>query len=260
MLMSHLQTRSRTTGFSLIELMIAMVVGLIILGAVLTFTVSMIRAYSENIRSTRLTQDLRTGMNVMVRELRRAGFDSTSVTRVLTDENPSTFNAMTVTGNCVTYEYDRGVGGAGGTPAATEVRGIRLNSTTGALQMIATGAAVDCAGTGAGWVDVTDPSIVEVTAFTPKLINSPFCSDLGNIPAPPAPTVYQKAEGSVRNLTVCLKGRLRSDPSIARHITSTTRVRAEKVNFILDSSTNCPSPATNADVMPSPLVLNTECE
>ena len=257
--MSHRQTRSRTTGFSLIELMIAMVAGLIVLGAVLTFTVSMIRAYSENIRSTRLTQDLRTGMNVIVRDLRRAGFDSTSVTRVLTDENPSGFTGMTASGSCVRYEYDRGVGGGGGIPAATEIRGIRLNSATGALQMNASSSSIDCAGSSGAWVDVTDPSIIEVTAFTPKLINSPFCADLGNN-LPTFPTVYQKAEGSVRNLTMCLKGRLRSDPTIARHITSTTRVRAENVAFILNSGVKCPSPATNADVLPSPLVLNTDCE
>lgn len=258
MLIRH-RTRTSAAGFTLIELMIAMVVGLIVLGAVLTFTVSMIRAYSENIRSTRLTQDLRTGMNVMVRELRRAGFDSTSVTRVLTDKNPSAFNAMTVSGNCVIYEYDRGVGGGGGPPGVTERRGIRLNATTGALQMNATGASIDCAGSDAAWVDVTDPAIVEVTAFTPRIINSPFCADLSNN-LPTVPTVYQKAEGSVRNLTLCLKGRLRSDTSIKRHVTNTTRVRAENVTFITAASTACPSPVTNADVMPTPLILNTNCE
>lgn len=44
----------RQTGLTLIELMIAIVAGLIVIGAALTFTVSTVRAYGENIRSTRL--------------------------------------------------------------------------------------------------------------------------------------------------------------------------------------------------------------
>lgn len=250
------QGRRPAAGFSLVELMIALVVGLIVLGAVLTFTVTMLRSYSENIRSTRLTQELRTSMNVISREVRRAGFDAKSVTRVLTDSNPSTFNTMTLTTNCVSYQYDRGVGGDwGGVPAATEVRGIRLNATTGTVQMNASSATIDCS-SGTGWVDVTDPSVVQITAFTPKLIETPFCSQLGSTTVSGV-TTYQLAQGSVRHLRLCLKGRLVADNSIARQVTNTTRVRAENINFV-DSPDVCP--ASVAGALLTPAALNTECE
>ncbi len=249
--------KSRSSGFSLVELMIALTLGLIVLGAVLTFTVTMIRAYSENIQSTRLTQELRTSMNIIAREIRRAGFDSRSVTRVLTDINPSTFNAMTVTANCVSYQYDRGVGGPGGTPGVSEVRGVRMSSTTGTVQMNASSASIDCAGSN-GWVDVTDPSVVQVTAFAPTLIDTPFCSQLGATTDPVTGTItYHLAQGVVRHLRLCLKGRLVADNSIARHVTNTVRVRAENVSFI-DSTTVCPAVTSGALLTPS--ALNTECE
>jgi len=252
------QASRRAAGFSLVELMIALVVGLIVLGAVLTFTVTMLRSYSENIRSTRLTQELRTSMNVISRELRRAGFDAKSVTRVLTDSNPSTFNAMTLTANCVSYQYDRGVGGDwGGIPAATEVRGMRLNATTGTVQMNASSAAIDCSGA-TGWVDVTDASVVQITTFAPKLIDTPFCSQVGETEDPVTKVkTYHLAQGSVRHLTLCLKGRLVADNSIARQVTNTTRVRAENVSFI-DSPAVCPASA--AATLLTPSALNTECE
>ena len=107
----------RQAGFSLVELMVAMVAGLIVIGAVIVFTISTVQAYSENIRSSRLTQELRTSMNILAREVRRAGYDSASVTRVLTATNPSNFNAVSAAG-CVVYRYDRGVAGAA--PGATE--------------------------------------------------------------------------------------------------------------------------------------------
>lgn len=249
--------KSRASGFSLIELMIALTLGLIVLGAVLTFTVTMIRAYSENIQSTRLTQELRTSMNIIAREIRRAGFDSRSVTRVLTDINPSTFNAMTVTDTCVSYEYDRGVGGPGGVPGTSEVRGVRLNAETGTVQMNATTAAIDCDADD-GWVDVTDPSVVQVTAFAPTLIDTPFCSQVGETTDPVTGDItYHLAQGSVRHLTLCLKGRLVADNTIARQITNTTRVRAEEVSFI-DSTAACPAVVSGA--LLTPAALNTECE
>ena len=98
MLTSSQSNRCSQAGFSLVELMVAMVAGLIVIGAVIVFTISTVQAYSENIRSSRLTQELRTSMNILAREVRRAGYDSASVTRVLTATNPSNFNAVSAAG------------------------------------------------------------------------------------------------------------------------------------------------------------------
>lgn len=65
--------RGNAAGFTLIELMIAMVLGLIVIGAVLALSLSMIRANSDTISSTRLTQELRATSAAITSELQRAG-------------------------------------------------------------------------------------------------------------------------------------------------------------------------------------------
>lgn len=60
-------------GFTLIELMVAMVIGLIVIGAVLALSLSMIRANSDTIAGTRLTQELRATSSAITSELQRAG-------------------------------------------------------------------------------------------------------------------------------------------------------------------------------------------
>ena len=62
----------RQGGFSLIELMIATVAGLIVVGAALTLTVSVLKSNNQTVRSARLTQELRAVSEIISRELRRA--------------------------------------------------------------------------------------------------------------------------------------------------------------------------------------------
>jgi Tfp pilus assembly protein PilW len=234
-------------GMSLIEMMIALVAGLIVIGAVLTFTVATVRAYNENIRSTRLTQDLRTGMNLAVREIRRSGYDAASVNRIFSTTSPSSFtslSAVQAATGCVIYRYDRGVGAIGDAPAATELRGIRLNSTTGTLQMDATSSSIDCSSTGSSWVDLTDPNVVNITQFQPAIRSCGFVVPLGTRVVG-GNTVNDCAEGTTRNLLLTLTGALRSDSTLVRQIVDSARIRAEDVQFTsyISPATCPPTPA-----------------
>jgi Tfp pilus assembly protein PilW len=65
-------TRARNTGFSLVELMIALVVGMIVVGAVLALVISMVRANNQTIQVTRLTQELRATAAIIANDLKRA--------------------------------------------------------------------------------------------------------------------------------------------------------------------------------------------
>lgn len=237
----------RVSGFSLIELMIALVAGLIVIGSVLAFTVSTVRAYNENIRSMRLTQDLRTAMNLMVREARRTGYDASAVTRVLTDNNPSpSFAGLNVSAasDCFTYQYDRG--------DAFEFRAYRLNSTTGTIQANVGTSAVACDDT-TGWVDVSDPAVVDMTDFVVKKRTYPFCAIISGAPNPtdPTKTDWVIATGQVANVGICLQGKLRRDAAVSRAIFDTARLRAENVNFATSTLDNtlpaptCPTPTAD---------------
>lgn len=66
--------RIRPSGFSLIEVMISVALGLILIGSVLTLVVASLQSNADTIRSTRLTQELRTLVEVIGREAERARF------------------------------------------------------------------------------------------------------------------------------------------------------------------------------------------
>lgn len=233
----------RNAGFSLVELMVGLVVGLIVAGSALAFTVVTIRSYGENIRSTRLTSDLNDAMNLVVGEMRRAGYDSVSVGRLFTDDVPSSFSTVAVNGSCLSYSYDRGVGSPGDAAAASELRAIRLDAGTGTLQMDATSSSAGCGATG-NWVDLTDPRVVQITAFTPTLTEVPFCTVVDQRPVDPANPAgaqeYDRVEGDIREIGLTLTGVLRADPSLSRTIENTTRVRADRIVYVIAASSGCP--------------------
>jgi uncharacterized membrane protein len=169
--------QARTSlGFGLIELMVAMVAGLVVLSAVLMFIASMGQSVSTNIRSIRLMQELRSSLNVIEREIRRSGYDETaykfvgscvSVTGVCPMSN---FNSLIIaTGSCLVVSYDNGKKTTPGAVSAGEFHGFRLTPNAagvGVIQASLAGAtAPNCsdAANSANWLAVSNPSIIDVT-------------------------------------------------------------------------------------------------
>lgn len=68
----YLQPKPR--GFTLVEMMVALAVGLIVSGAAAAFVVSIAKANSQDLQVTRLTQELRAVSEVINREIRRARY------------------------------------------------------------------------------------------------------------------------------------------------------------------------------------------
>lgn len=66
----------KVKGFSLVELLIAMVVGLFVAAIVATMYVSIIRANSTTIQLARLNQDLEATLDIISRDIQRTGYVS----------------------------------------------------------------------------------------------------------------------------------------------------------------------------------------
>lgn len=243
---------TRMAGFSLIELMVALVVGLVVSGAVLAFTASSMQSNSDYMLSTRLTQELRNSMDLVTRDLRRAGYDEDALKYVATG-NASPFSRMQLcngsgacstvsaagvaaaTGpiTCAIYAYDR----AGGTDGVVdlgngEVRGIRLKQRTvngrqvGVLEYaISTGTTTpSCtdaspdyttypATCNGAWCALSEPAKLDITQFT--------VSDNGNVVGT-SPNQVQ-----VRDLTIAMTGRLAGSTDFTRTIQSDVRIRSD---------------------------------
>jgi prepilin-type N-terminal cleavage/methylation domain-containing protein len=248
---------SKSLGFSLIELMIALAIGLIVVGAVLAFTLSSVTTNSEYIQSTRLSQELRNSMDFVSRELRRAGYDqnNASYTARSTVAAPviSPFGRIfattdangtgTATDSCVIYAYDRDAGTSGTVELARgEIRAIRLGYTPAGVGVIevaesATGVTPACGGaapdytkypatcSSAGWCALSDPTVINITAFN---VTRNDLVQPGSATATPV---------VIREFNVELIGRLvrSADGTVTRGIRSTVKVRAD----CLEASTLC---------------------
>src|SRR5260221_878874 len=59
-------------GFSLIEMMVSIVIGLLVMAGATTLIVAINQANATTIESSRLTQELRTTLEVIANDLRRA--------------------------------------------------------------------------------------------------------------------------------------------------------------------------------------------
>jgi prepilin-type N-terminal cleavage/methylation domain-containing protein len=157
----------RLSGFTLVEMMVALVAGLIVSAAIIAFLLASMKSNGDYVQSTRLTQELRNTLDLATRDLSRAGYndgalalDSLPVASpfapvfvkdaapAVTAGTPATYGNADTDG-CVIYAYDRtyptgyrddgacddvtGCGAAGAVDLGNhEVRGIRRTCIDGA--------------------------------------------------------------------------------------------------------------------------------
>lgn len=233
---------ARAAGFSLIELMIALAAGLVVSTAAVAFLMSSFKSNAEYVQSTRLTQELRNTLDLLVRDLQRAGYDDDALAYV-GNTNTSPFTPILISGNCVIYAYDRtfpngtatatGVLGAGSIDLENqEVRGLRLSSanvngnTVGVIEYAesTTGTRPDCSDATADysafpftcvgtWCPLSDASKLDITAFT--IVNN------GTSLPSVSPTM------ALRRLDIELTGRIAGTTDFTRNVRSSVKVRAD---------------------------------
>lgn len=240
----------RSAGFSLIELMVALVAGMIVAGAVLAFTASSLQSNSQYIQSTRLVQELRNASDQVGRELRRAGFNQAFVDQlqqlagspVVSSFAPIFISGEGTASSCVVYAYDRSpfddVTLAGTVDLTNgEVRAVRRvvvavdGRNVGVIE-VAESVAGDqpacddatadyaayppvCEGV---WCPLSDPRMVDVTAFRVDYVSQDVA-----VPASDLSTLRTR----VRDLEVTVSGSPANDPDVVRSVETTIRVRAD---------------------------------
>lgn len=186
-------------GVSLVELLVTLVIGLIVIGASTTVFIGTLGANSSQMRISRLNNELRTAMTYVSRDLRRAGYNNWTVAQLEARDFTNSGQAVPVMGAAaaaVSYDINNNGG--------TQRYGFQL-SNDGVIQ-----AQIDAG----GWNNLTDPSVVQITAFT--------ITDRS--PAAISPT-GAAASVTVPVFTIEITGRLTSDNTITRTIRETIRPR-----------------------------------
>ena len=258
--------RGKSAGFSMVELMVGLVAGMIVVGAVLAFTVSSIRANADYVGSARLMQELRNASQYVNSELRRAGYDEDSMAYLASGSNETSEFApilvdTTAGANCVVYAYDRLPGTAGEIDLDNhEIRAVRRSSATldgvsvGVIEMAESAAGVQptCAGAGpdyskypvmcnaaTGWCPLSDPRTVDIETFTIDVDGVPDASH-GRQELSSAGSGYMPMQ--IREARVTLAGQLRNDDSVTRSIVSNVKIRANCLRALISDCDAAPSP------------------
>lgn len=217
----------RQSGFTLVEMMVALVIGLIVIGGVLTFTVSTVDSVGRNIGATRVMQELRGAMSVMTREIKRAGYDRDAIEGIGRGIFPSGYAAITINaaGDCLLMSYDRvGVNDGGNVPGAGEWKGFRraVVGGNGVLQINTRSDPPSCT-TNTNWVDLTSPTDVSITQL--------LLTRTALAPVPAGSTPAGPITVALREVQIQIRGQLVSGPSTQRGLDERVRVRTDVVTF-----------------------------
>ncbi len=100
----------KSKGFSLIELMVAMVVGLFVAAIVATMYVSIIRANSTTVQLSRLNIDMQAALDIIARDIQRTGYASGAEAALERDSagNPTSSAASSAAHTAMFSAYDAG--------------------------------------------------------------------------------------------------------------------------------------------------------
>jgi Tfp pilus assembly protein PilW len=227
----------RQRGLGLVELLIASAIGLFLLAGLTDFLGRSLTSSGRNFQDARLTQDLNVAMDLITRDLRRAGYSGTAqgVTtaagaagNLFTQDTPAALAGTKdgginlATPGCILYSYDFAPPpGVPGTKDSNEQLGFRLKN--GAVE--AGSSVTDCSPTATGgWQQVTDPRLTTVTG-----LNFEYLDAEGN--ATPVPFIGASNSAlpswvvCTRLIRVTLTGQLVSTPAVSRTLTQNVRVR-----------------------------------
>jgi len=221
----------KQSGLTLIEMMIAMVLGLFVTAVIITVFSTNVRSSTESIKMIRLNQELRGAMTMMVDELKRHGYSSISTNAdFMNDFN--TYYPPSYSSSCVRYSYDeinRDPPGPeiDGAQDDDERFGIKLEGNT--IEWTRSGGVIGPLGTpdcdNGNWTPITDPNLASITTLDFDIsgsANTNGSTDLGTLSTTTGTSVYE--------VTITLTGTTdlpHSTSPARRTITETVRIRNE---------------------------------
>ncbi len=180
---------ARSAGFTLIELMVALVLGLVVVGGVMGVFMSTYQANAQNIKSIRLNEEMRAVMSMMSRDIRRAGTRSFAWNATTTNWFVTNYFAATGTNwvitrydstapvkSCALFTYDTN---GNNTLDNVDRMGYRLNPVTGAIDAYNHTSTGDWACNGNNWQPITDPKIAWVRSLVFTTTTEPSLPGIG---------------------------------------------------------------------------------
>jgi len=199
---------SRMRGFGLVETMVALAVGLLVLGAALGIVAASVAEARRTALEARLMQDLRASTETMVRVLRRAGFTGAAADAVGAGRvTPNPYGAFGVQAGVASLRFSRDAT-ENGLVDGNEQFGLRLRAGVVELQLGS-----------AGWQAMTDAS----TLFVTTLQLTPTVVETAVQPGPCG------ARHRARRIDLVVEGRAAQAPSVVRRLATRVALRNDLV-------------------------------
>lgn len=209
-LANKFRNKSSLKGFTLVELMISMTLGLTLVAGVFSVYTGTISSSSHFVSYAKLDQELRAIMDLITREVRRAGYDASNA------GSTTNFGINESSSGCLRYSYDMG-SPPDGSLQTSEQFGFKL---TNKIVKFGTSATSCTNGT---WNDVSDSNLVEISNLNFTLdklcVNLNDSSDCMSV----LPTTNDMLINKYQ-LQVSLTANLKNDSNVSRTLTSTIRL------------------------------------
>jgi hypothetical protein len=234
-------------GASLMEVLIAMSISLVVTASMIALMANSLGTTARIVKMTKLADDLRVTMQMMTRDVRRSSYNANSIycyangacALGASSSDPKTVidGVLILAGainfvdedddgfdddDCITFLMDRD---EDGNSVEDDAGGFRRrpdpNNGVNVIEMWTGAATPNCgaAPLAAGWVQITDPEVVEITNF--NINDEPTYTEVIQTDAAGNPTLSQVT----RKLRINLSGRLVLDNNIGREIEDVISVR-----------------------------------
>ena len=236
----------KQTGFTLIEIMIALVLGLIVVGATINIYIATVGSSSSIIKSARLNHDMEAVMSLMINDIKRSGYWGGATSAADSRNNPftqATTNIQIPSDNCILYSYDAD---GDGTVDSNEYYGFKLENNI--IEMRKTGTTTaDC--NDGEWEEFVDSDQLNIStlqfSFVPitGLTATSRCLNV-TIPPPtnavswPCTAVSGDNVAENRLVNILIAGQLKSEGTVTKNLNGSVEIRNNRLCEW--NGTNCP--------------------
>jgi len=220
----HLSSRkplsaNSASGFTLVELMIAMLIMLIVTMVTVKIEANVFRTNTEAIRMIQLSQEMRSAIQLIARDVRRSGYNDDSLASFLSTQPISsgvTMGALDANNlaNCLQVRYEDLDGNA-----KNVVYRLRVINAVGRVSAhFGADATCDTAVGDAAWSDISDPIQTHVLAL--EFVLDDHLTDIAeNL------NTGNTIQVGVEQISITINARLRSNTTVNRSITGEVQLR-----------------------------------
>lgn len=245
--MLALNIKRKQKGFTLIEIMIALMLGLIVIGGALSIYISTIRSSTDITNSARLNYDLDSVMQLVVNDIRRSGYWSQAIAESDARDNPFMLEGAAGNTNifiskktgeadnsCIVYSYEGETGN--GTVDTNEYYGFRMNGDGIDMRSSVTDVANASCDDPGDWENIIDTSKIVITALTFnntsfKCLNTTssisYNTPCASVTAANLPSDAEAIE--TRQIGITVQGNVDNDSTVTKRLTAIIKVRNDRV-------------------------------